>query len=118
MSTWKLKRTAQCAKCPWRVDVDPHDIPNGYCETKHRNLADTIAKPDDIGGALAVLNGREPMRIMACHETHNAHCVGWLMNQLGTGNNISLRMQMMSCSNIGKVLLVGEQHETFEDTLP
>lgn len=46
--TWKLKRTAQCAKCPWRVDVDPHDIPNGYCEVKHRALESTIARPGEL----------------------------------------------------------------------
>jgi len=55
---------------------------------------------------------------MACHETHNAHCIGWLMHQLGPGNNIGLRMRVMNCENIGKVRLVGEQHKTFEDTLP
>lgn len=109
MSTWKLKRTAQCAKCPWRVDVDPHDIPNGYCETKHAALASTIAEP---GGMQ--INGSA----MACHETDEAHCIGWLMNQLGPGNNIGLRLRMMTCENIGKVRLVGEQHQTFDDTLP
>lgn len=79
----KLKRTKQCAKCPWRKDVDPHNIPNGYCETKHAALSRTIAKPGDISGAFATA-----MSVMACHETHNAHCVGWLMNQLGPGNNL------------------------------
>ena len=109
---WKLKRTAQCAKCPWRKDVDPHDIPNGYCETKHRGLASTIAKPGDLSGAFGTLSA------MACHETDDAHCVGWLANQLGPGNNIGLRLRMMTCENARKIRLVGEQHETFEDTLP
>jgi hypothetical protein len=108
-ATWKLKRTAQCAKCPWRVDVDPHDIPNGYCETKHAGLVDTIADPGSLR-----MNGKA----MACHETDDAHCVGWVAHQLGRGNNLGLRMQMMTCENIGKLRLVGEQHETFEDTLP
>ncbi len=113
MSTWKLKRTAQCAKCPWRVDVDPHDIPNGYCETKHAGLASTIAAPGSLAGAFG---GKQ--KVMACHETHDAHCVGWINHQLGAGNNLGLRMQMMTCENIGKLRLVGEQHQTFEDTLP
>lgn len=108
-ATWKLKRTKQCAKCPWRVDVDPHDIPNGYNEDQHRALASTIARPGDIRGSAAA---------MACHETDNAHCVGWLVNQLGPGNNIGLRIRMMSCENAGKIKLRGEQHGTFEDTLP
>ena len=108
----KLKRTVQCAKCPWRVDVDPTEIPNGYSEDKHCALKDTIAgefRPSDLFGTL---------HIMACHETHDAHCIGWLMNQLGPGNNIALRLSMRNCTNVNKVRLIGEQHECFEDTLP
>lgn len=112
MATWKLKRTAQCAKCPWQTAVDPHDIPNGYCETKHRNLAETIAKPGDISTV------GQPVRVMACHETEQAHCIGWVHNQLGPGNNIPLRLQMLSCENIDKLRLRGEQHPNFEATLP
>ena len=112
--TWRLKRTKQCAKCPWRKDVDPHDIPNGYSEEKHRALRSTIARGLD----LSAIMGRTPLQIMACHETHDAHCVGWLMNQLGPGNNIALRMQMRSCANADRIKLVGEQHDSFEETLP
>lgn len=108
--TWKLKRTKQCAKCPWRVDVDPHDIPNGYCEQKHAALESTIAKDP--------ISSLSQHTAMACHETHDTHCVGWLMHQLGPGNNIGLRLRMMNCENASKIKLVGEQHETFEDTLP
>jgi len=110
---WKLKRTKQCAKCPWRVDVDPHDIPNGYIEEKHCNLASTIAVEGDIN---SMMSGE--IHVMACHENHRAHCIGWLMNQLGPGNNLGLRLHVMNCDNIDKVKLVGEQHERFEDTLP
>lgn len=110
---WKLKRTKQCDKCPWRVDVDPHEIPNGYSEEKHCALGSTIAKDGD----LSFLAGG-PIKVMACHEEHRAHCVGWLMNQLGPGNNIGLRLHMMSCANRDKLKLIGEQHECFEDTLP
>lgn len=58
---------------------------------------------------------------MACHEHslgEEAHCIGWLMNQLGPGNNIALRMKMLSCENAHRIRLDGEQHETFEATLP
>lgn len=110
MSTWRLKRTTQCAKCPWGVDVDPHDIPNGYCETKHRALENTIARPGELN--------LSETHAMACHETHDAHCIGWLANQVGPGNNIGLRIRMMSCENARDIKLQGEQHETFEDTLP
>ena len=106
-------RTKQCAKCPWRVDVDPHDIPDGYCETKHRGLAGTIAEPGRV-----VLGA--PLRIMACHESKpgaEAPCVGWMAHQLGPGNNIGLRM--WASKNLKTRLeLVGEQHGCFEDTLP
>ena len=104
----------QCAKCPWRADVDPYDIPDGYCETKHANLASTIAKDP-----LRSLNG--PLRIMACHEStpgNGIPCAGWLMNQLGPGNNIGLRLAVAHGRLDADVELVGEQHERFEDTLP
>ncbi len=113
MSTWKLQRTAQCAKCPWIRAVDPRKIPNGYSETKHRALACTIAKPGDFASAFSGV-----ARVMACHESHDAHCIGWLVNQLGPGNNIGLRIGMMSCENAKAIRLRGEQHQRFEDTLP
>lgn len=107
----RLKRTAQCAKCPWRKDVNPNDIPHGYSVEKHRALACTIATPGAI-------NIGAPLRIMACHETHEAHCVGWLVNQLGPGNNIGLRLSMRDCVNGGKLRTRGPQHARFEDTIP
>ena len=113
--TWKLKRTAQCAKCPWKVAVNPHDIPDGYSEEAHAALADTIAKPD------APLDLTAPLRVMACHETvvgDETHCVGWLAHQLGRGNNIMLRLAMHNCENVHKIRTIGPQHQTFEDTLP
>lgn len=108
MTDWQLKRTAQCEKCPWRKGVNPHDIPNGYSVEKHKALEKTIARNCSLENTPA----------MACHETHDAHCIGWLMNQLGPGNNIGLRIQMMSCTNGRKIRLRGAQHETFEETLP
>lgn len=109
MNKWALKRTRQCAKCPWRVDVDPHDIPNGYDVEKHRALASTISEG---------LGSIRHDRAMACHETHDAHCIGWLVNQAGPGNNIGLRIRLSSCTNADQIKLVGDQHECFEDTVP
>ena len=109
MSLWRLKRTKQCAKCPWKVSVNPHDIPNGYCEIKHAALKSTIATPGEL---------RSNGTAMACHETEDAHCIGWLEHQLGRGNNISLRLRMMECENGAAMRTVGEQHERFEETLP
>ena len=110
---WKLKRTIQCAKCPWKVSTDPYDIPNGYDPQKHANLANTISR----GADLRDLSKKE-MRVMCCHEDHDAHCIGWLVNQMGPGNNIALRFQLLSCDNLDEVKTVGEQHQRFEDTLP
>ena len=83
-----MKPRKQCTKCPWKVSTDPRDIPGGYCVEKHANLARTIATPGEVmlGGVL---------RIMACHETTGGRelpCVGWLVHQLGPGNNIPLRL--------------------------
>jgi hypothetical protein len=109
---WKLKRVNQCEKCPWRTDVDPRDIPNGYSEDLHRSLERTIAEPGSFLGNA---------HVMACHEHaagNEAHCVGWLVHQLGVGNNIALRLKMMTCENAGAIRTHGEQHSRFEDTLP
>jgi hypothetical protein len=118
MSTpWKLKRTTQCDKCPWKISTNPHDIPDGYTVEKHQNLKRTIV----ADGALEQINdylNRKPIRIMACHEDHAAHCVGWLHHQLGDGNNIRLRIAMLNCENLGELEVSGPQHKTFEDTLP
>ena len=105
----------QCAKCPWKVSTDPHDIPNGYCEMKHAGLSSTVAKPADIAGM-----GR-PLHIMACHESpigEELPCVGWLDNQLGRGNNLGLRLAVLQKRVDANVETVGEQHESLEDTLP
>ena len=111
---FKLIRTKQCAKCPWKVDTDPFEIPDGYCPIKHANLKETISdNPLDFL--------RANKKAMACHHSDGSdqmYCVGWLHNQLGVGNNIGLRMQMMRCENIRDLKIVGEQHERFEDTLP
>lgn len=112
MKTWKLERTQQCAKCPWRKDVDPHTIPDGYSVDKHRALKSTIADQENPCSSL------RQQSAMACHETGNTHCIGWLMNQLGPGNNIGLRIAAISCENIKDVRTVGKQHARFEDTLP
>lgn len=112
MEKFKLTRVKQCKHCPWKVDTDPYDIPDGYCPTKHENLKETIATPGDFRGS---------GKAMACHHSNGSDkmfCVGWLNNQLGPGNNIGLRMQMMNCENIRDLKVVGEQHERFEDTLP
>lgn len=107
------KPRKQCAKCPWRVDTDPNEIPNGYCERKHAALSKTIADPGRFTAG--------PLRLMACHETpvgRELPCVGWLAHQLGPGNNLGLRFAASRGHIDTNFELVGEQHERFEDTLP
>jgi hypothetical protein len=109
----RLTRTKQCSKCPWKVSTDPRDIPDGYCEIKHANLRDTIAQPGELNLGT--------MHVMACHYStgeDNMYCVGWIVNQLGIGNNIGLRLRMLKCENANEIGVYGNQHERFEDTLP
>jgi hypothetical protein len=113
-SSWRLKRTKQCAKCPWKVSTNPHDIPNGYSVARHEALACTIAQPGDVSSLVS----RKAEHVMGCHEMEDAHCVGWLGHQLGRGNNIALRMRMRTCENASEIRLSGDQHQTFEATLP
>ena len=104
----------QCKACPWKVSTNPRDIPNGYCETKHAALASTIAPPGQLVSA-------GELRWMACHETPSGKekpCVGWLVHQLGEGNNIGLRMAVIRGRVDANVETVGEQHTRLEDTLP
>lgn len=105
----------QCAKCPWKVGTDPREIPDGYCESKHRRLKDTIADPGSLEGL------GKGLVLMACHETGGRKalpCVGWLVHQLGEGNNIALRIAASLGQVDTNVETVGPQHERFEDTLP
>ena len=106
------KSRRQCKKCPWKTSTDPNKIPNGYSVELHANLSCTIAEP----GALRPGS----LRVMACHESpvgREKPCVGWLANQLGSGNNVALRVAAMM-GRVEDFQTVGPQHETFEDTLP
>jgi hypothetical protein len=106
--SWFLKNPRQCAKCPWKVDTNPFDVPRGYDPQKHCDLEDTIATDLSIPTTL---------KIMACHEHHREPCIGWLNNQI-INNNIGLRVRMMTCENSGDIQIIGKQHPTFDDTLP
>jgi hypothetical protein len=110
---WELERTNQCKNCPWKVNSNPFEIP-GYDPVMHAGLADTIADPDNVD--LMALT--KPLRAMSCHDEEEAYCVGWLYNQLNQGNNVALRVRMSHCTNASKLRVFGEQHETFEDTIP
>lgn len=116
MEKMKVRKT-QCKACPWKVSTVPTaDIPGGYCETKHAALDRTIAGKLPVEQQLVA----DTLRIMACHESTNQGeypCVGWLVNQLGPGNNILLRLSARD-GRFSDLRTVGPQHPTFEDTLP
>ncbi|AGZ61751.1 MAG: hypothetical protein [Phormidium phage MIS-PhV1A] len=108
----KLNQTKQCKTCPWKVSTTVADIPN-YIRDKHENLITTIA---DSTGNLSKIG--QSVKIMACHKSSDGkeyECIGWLHNQLGKGNNIPLRMQMMY-SNVKNIVLDGEQVASFDET--
>lgn len=103
----------QCKKCPWKVGTNPDEIPHGYSRTLHAGLKGTVANPGEVSA--------KPLRVMACHKTpigKELPCVGWIHNQMGVGNNIGLRVKVAIGEINGDVEIVGEQHQTFEDTLP
>ena len=108
----RLNREKQCKNCPWRVDADLSQIP-GYSEQQHVNLQYTISKsPFDYFTEYEI-------RAMACHcspEHEPEMCVGWLINQLGEGNNIQLRLYMRHFY-LGQVEAHGEQYSTLQETI-
>ena len=111
MKRWSLQQTRQCKTCPWRVDTSVDDIPN-YDPEQHEYLQDRIAPP----GQLIQTSG---LKVMACHysdDDNRYHCIGWVYHQLGPGNNIALRLRMMSCDNADQIEVIGPQCESFEDT--
>lgn len=104
----------QCKTCPWLKCANPRDIPNGYCEEKHKKLKSTIA----TGTPEKQLSSN--LRIMVCHKSkinEETPCVGWLHNQLGVGNNLQLRLWAMK-EDLEEIELIGNQHLNFNDTLP
>ena len=107
----------QCKACPWKVSTVPErDIPGGYCVEKHKGLAATVADPANPKQLLS-----RKIKVMACHESDPERpfaCVGWLANQLGRGNNLALRLMVLSDPSMADFELDGPQHETIEDTLP
>lgn len=108
----KPKEIHQCRTCPWRVDCDPMtDIPN-YVPGLHHKLDNTIRS------GLETL-GCKTMRVMACHYSKPGEefpCAGWLSNQIGPGNNLGVRLRVMT-GQMPVPVVDGEQYETFEETL-
>jgi uncharacterized protein DUF6283 len=98
------------------METDPRTIPNGYCETKHRQLRSTIA-----AGSPGEQLKSSALHAMACHNSpigNEEACVGWLHHQLGVGNNVMLRLKVLAGTINANYALDGEQHQSLEDTFP
>lgn len=110
MSYTAFKRKKQCAKCPWKKSTNcATDIP-GYKWAMEKELIKCQAPG---------LQGLRGTRVMACHESKEPRqyaCVGWLVNQLGPGNNIALRLKAMDGRFAG-LKVVGEQYESLEEMI-
>jgi hypothetical protein len=108
----KLAREKQCKSCPWRVDAELSDIP-WYDKKMHLELTSTIWNFTRDGVKSPEL------RAMACHcspEESPEMCVGWLLNQVGVGNNLALRLHLRKYDLSG-VEVFGEQYETLSETI-
>lgn len=104
----------QCPTCPWKIATAPdRDIPNGYCADLHKALSSTIQTGLDS-------LFRSCRTAMACHYSKIGEefpCAGWLHHQLGAGNNIGVRLAVMT-GQLPVPEVDGDQHVRFEDTLP
>lgn len=101
----------QCKRCPWKVSTGKN-IPNGFAEDARERLQRMTAVPGSL---------ERTERMMQCHETPNEEplpCVGWLVHQLGSGNNLRLRMAVISGQIDPNVETVGPQHSHPENVVP
>ena len=62
----KLKLTKQCKLCPFKVCVDPYDIPN-YKRDQHVRLVHTIAEQGNPIEFFQRFQKSRQIRMMACH---------------------------------------------------
>ena len=101
----------QCKACPWKRSTDPaKDIPGGYEAEKHARLIQCQSP------GLAGLG--QPIRAMACHESKAGAeyaCVGWLVNQLGPGNNLALRLRAITTGEYADLRVEGDQYDSLEE---
>lgn len=101
----------QCRKCPWKVGTGKN-IPNGFA----RDARDRMQRMTAMPGSLV-----RTELLMQCHETPETKplpCVGWLVHQLGPGNNLRLRMALIAGQIDGNVETIGPQHRRPEDVVP
>ncbi len=113
MRAMTKKKLHQCKSCPWHVTCAPEkDIPN-----YDKKLAEGLTRT--IRSGVETLTERTRY-VMACHYSKPGAefaCAGWLNHQIGSGNNIAVRLAVMS-GQMPVPVVDGDQHENYEDTLP
>lgn len=105
-----LSHTTQCKTCPWRVEASLEDIPR-YSRAQLEDLEESCNQ-----SGISSLSSHA----MMCHHAKSNEfrpCLGWLVYAIGPGQNFGARMIANNIKNLGDVQLLGEQHETFQDTL-
>lgn len=112
--TRKLKRTKQCANCPWKKSTKHEDIDRreGFDVEYYKSVRDDfVSRPGFIGMSQDHDN-------MGCHkhpDEDDVPCIGWLAHEVGPGNNIGLRLWLTQFENSWDIETVGEQHKSIYD---
>lgn len=102
----------QCRRCPWKTSTG-RNIPNGFAHDARELVQRMVAR------SASLIDSHEIAQ--QCHETLDDDplpCVGWLVNQLGPGNNLPLRLRVMLGQVDANVVTVGPQHRRIEDIVP
>jgi len=111
----KFLTNKQCKSCPWLVHCEPDkDIPY-YIGDKHQDLVYQIA----IDGEIPDMT--EPVKMMSCHyfdPEDQQPCIGFIQNQCNEWSNVGVRLNLSMNYVREEIILAGEQHLTFRDTLP
>lgn len=108
----ETKPRRQCRTCPWRADVDPTNIPEGHGRVDGRMLALSVADGLESLANPNVINAE-------CHAYPGTGlvCVGWLVHQLGPGQNFSVRMKVIKGRIDANVETVGPQRNLVDEML-
>ena len=96
----------QCRTCPWRADVDPRDIGEGYGHVDPTMLALMTAE-----GHRSLVH---PSGVATCHaaaDDARLPCVGWLAHQLGPGGNLGVRLRVIRGQIDANIETVGPQRD-------
>lgn len=97
----------QCASCPWKLSINPDALPANYGHVDRDAVVRASAEPGSFR--------RPEGPPIGCHVVRPGPvlpCVGWLVQQLGPGNNLALRMKVIAGVVDDTVETVGPQRAT------